>query len=273
MDQLLKVLEASYGNTYWLNTFVSKGPLVVEFRNKEPWFIVDKKTLGYPFVKWVGRNILSGGNWRESDYGTADVTPMYMFKRQIREELKKNWPGELMLTVKPFADYIEISNVDDHGYEKMRETSPQTNGTVHAFVTVIGATIEGEELESALNKPHGELDPAYLLSKIRSADVGTGKEAGLSVYTMEDLKRGAINYFAAGDGIKLADYINETYGVKLSFTPTNGSSFRLSEFYPNKPYAERKDMLQYLRVNPLREPIKDHGSPFNKLTKTLLTIV
>jgi hypothetical protein len=89
MDRELEVLAASYGNSQWINSFVAKGPIVIEWKNRDPWFVVDKKTEGYPFKGFVGRYILTGGNWVKSDR-TAEVPPVHIYRTRIRDELQKN---------------------------------------------------------------------------------------------------------------------------------------------------------------------------------------
>lgn len=207
-------------------------------------------------------NILTGGNWRKFPDGTIPVSPLWLYKRQIKEELEENWPGRLMPVIIPFANYIEINRVDDHGNEEMRTIIPATNGTVYGVVSVIGSKIEGEELQEELKIPSAELSPSYLLGRIRSRDVGESKKPGLSVLTFDDLIEGAINNFGAGDGEKLRDYLAEEYGIKLSVTPRNGRSLRLNQQYSHStPYVEWTELLPYLRVNPLREDTTPQ-SPF-----------
>lgn len=253
MDPRIEALSATYGDAKWINSFVSKGPIVIEWMDRPHWIVADEKTEGYPFTKWVGMNILTGGNWREFRDGTIATSPLWLYKRQLKEELVSNWPGKLVPVVTPFSTYLEIDRVEDHGREEMRTIIPETNGTVYAIVTVIGSRIEGEELQEELKVASKDLSPQYLLGRIRSSDVGQGKKPGLTVFTFDDLRGGAIDNFAAGDGEKLRDYLEEEYEVRLPHAPRNGRSFRLTEhgYSPTTHYAEMTELLPYLRTNPL----------------------
>jgi hypothetical protein len=106
------------------------------------------------------------------------------------------------------------------------------------------------------------LTPSYLIGKIRSHDVGESKDPGVAVLTLNDLRKGHINNFAAGDGEKLGDYIAEVYGTKIIYQTDKGRSFRLTQSSPSTPFSDRKELLPYLRVNPLREEIGDPKAPF-----------
>lgn len=252
MDRELEVLAAAYGNTQWINSFVAKGPLVIEDKGRPGLVIVDKKTQGYPFEKWVGRYILTGGNWRKFPDGTVPATPLMLYKRQLKEELEKNWPGRLMPAVIPLADYFEVTRVEDHGNkrEDFLRRLQATNGTVCTLVSVIGSTIEKEELQDGLKVSSAELTPSYLLGRIRSRDVGELREPGLAVLTIDDLYGDAMKNFAAGNNVMLSDFFEHVYEIKIPTAPTNGRAFKLSSS-PRTAYANRTELLRYLSVNPL----------------------
>lgn len=207
------------------------------------------------FKKFVGKHILTGGNWRNAE----DKTPLDVYQRQVTEELGRRWVTRLLRSVTPFADYLEIILPEEHGYEGMKEIVSVTNGTVYAIVSVFASTLEGEELQEELKVPSRELNPDYLKRRIRS------RESYVSVFTIDDLDIGGdINNFGAGAGKKLRDYLDEVYGIKLSVETPNGSSERLVQTIPLTPYADR-DMLPYLRVNPLRVDTLDSQAPFRRV--------
>ncbi len=251
MDREVEALAATYGNNKWINSFVAKGPIVIEEKSRPHLIIVDRKTPGYPYLGWVGKYILPGGNWRETD-GPLPETPQALYASQLREELENNWP-KLTHVVVPFAEYFEVAKVEDHGNrsESLLKRLSATNGTVCTLVSVFGTVIEKELLQDELKISSVDFTPSYLLGRIRSSDVGESREPGLAVLTLDDLRYGdAMRNFAVGNNVILSDYLREQYGISIPTSSTNGKIFKLSSSVKT-PYRERTELLPYLSVNPL----------------------
>jgi len=238
---------------YRINSFASKGPIVVAWRNGPPWIVVDLKTEGYPSRRFVGKYLLTGGNWRHPE----DKTPLDLYRRELGDELGALVSG-LSPVIEPFADYLEVHSVEQHGNPNMRKVLPETRGTIYCIASVFSSTLEGEELQEVFGIPTTELNPESLRGRIKST------ESGVAVLTVEGLLSGDINNFAAGDGIRLKDYLRERYGIKISVRTPHGKSIRLTQTTPLTPYAER-DSLPYLRLNPLRVGTAPQQSPFRKV--------
>jgi hypothetical protein len=244
---------ASHGNNYWINSFASKGPIVVTWRNGPPWIVTDLKTEGYPSRRFVGKYLLTGGNWRDPE----DKTPLDLYRRELGCELGA-LVSVLSPVIEPFADYFDVCSVEQHGNPNMRKVLPETKGTMYCIASVFSSTLEGEELQEILRIPTAELNRESLRGRIKST------ERGVAVLTVEDLSSGHINNFAAGDGIKLRDYLRERYGIKIAVRTPHGKSIRLTQTTPLTPYAER-DILPYLRLNPLKVGTATQQSPFKKV--------
>lgn len=254
MDEILDELAKKYGNEKWINSYVSKGPIIFTWQQHEPWIIVDQKTEDYHFVHYRNRYILTGGNWRERE----DANPSAVFRRQIHEEL--SGLANLLLDVEPepFAEYLEFDKLSDHGDEGLRTVLTVTNGDIYAIVSVFGLTLEGERVQEYLKIPSNELNPLSLQRKIIS------DEARTDVLTLQDLRSERyFNNFGAGDGEKLRDYF-EAHDILLpSISISRGTNYKLKS-HPLTPYAER-DTLRYLRVNPLERDTRNPQSSFKRI--------
>lgn len=253
MEKVIESFLVRYGNDYRMNSLASKGPIVVNWRSRAPWIVADVKTEGYPSRNFVGKYMLTGGNWRDPE----DLTPLDVYIRELDHELKA-LVNTVYPDIEPFADYFELYSSRQHGNPNMKKVLSATQGTICGVVSIFSSTLEGERLQDALKISSYDLSPNSLKSRIKST------EAGVAVLTVGDLRSGHIDNFAAGDGIKLRDFLREQYGIDIKVRTPHGRSTRLVDTTPLTPYAER-DILPYLRLNPLRVGTAVQQSPFKSV--------
>jgi hypothetical protein len=244
LDEVAKEYQPLVGKSDFVNTFAANGPIVLK-DGSDYYLWTDKKTAGYPNKGIIGKLVFKGGNWRDIN----DNTPIATYVKEIIEEIQNNpltpegtdshVHALIARSLLPVADYFSAIPANLLLNDNLKEP-------FYCYISsVLNAEIEMGRLCDLL-------DVSRVGGKIRNLERALqfiSAESNVKLTSFDELIKGEHTLFGFGDDYKLADCLDELYGIKdTNMKFIEGVSVCRLKSIPTTPYSYRKEaLLKYLR--------------------------
>jgi hypothetical protein len=245
LDEIAQEYQKKVGKPDFVNTYAATGPIIIKDRSSHILW-TDKKTPGYPNLGIVGKLVFKGGNWRDIN----DASPLGVYTREVFEEIKDSPVTPAGTDAHVHALIFDSLNVVSDYFSAIPARILQNNHFSDPVYCYISSVFRSEIEMQALCDVLAVSSKGELLRNLERTLQSLSAESDVKLTPFDEIVKGENIPFGFGDDYKIADILEDVYGIKN----INTKNFIQDVFVcrlptsPNLPFSYRRNELEkYLR--------------------------